>query len=164
MDTERKLRDVTLCFLLRGNEVLLAMKKRDFGVGRWNGFGGKRQHEDETVERIAIRELEEESGIVVVEAALERVADIDFYFAVKPEWNQHVHVFFVREWSGEPRETDEMRPQFFPIDAVPYGPEMWPEDVKWMPRIFAGEVLRGSILFKDTEGNAERIELVPVER
>ena len=164
MDTGRKLPDVTLCFLLRGNEVLLAMKKRGFGKGLWNGFGGKRRGGSETVECAAVRELKEESGLTVAEEALQRVADIDFYFPANPVWDQHVHVFLVREWSGEPQETEEMRPQFFPLDAVPYGPETWPEDVKWWPRIFAGEVLDGYVRFKDAEGNAERIELVPVRR
>ncbi len=32
---------LTLCFFERGDEVLLGMKKRGFGVGLWNGFGGK---------------------------------------------------------------------------------------------------------------------------
>ena len=31
----------TLCLLMRDNEILLAMKKRGFGVGKWNGVGGK---------------------------------------------------------------------------------------------------------------------------
>ena len=30
-----------LVFILRGDEVLLAMKKRGLGVGKWNGPGGK---------------------------------------------------------------------------------------------------------------------------
>jgi hypothetical protein len=31
----------TLVFVLDGTRVLLGMKKRGFGVGLWNGFGGK---------------------------------------------------------------------------------------------------------------------------
>ncbi len=31
----------TLCFLLKGDEILLALKKRRFGTGKWNGVGGK---------------------------------------------------------------------------------------------------------------------------
>lgn len=36
-----KLRKVTLCILFDKDRVLLAMKKRGFGVGKWNGAGGK---------------------------------------------------------------------------------------------------------------------------
>ena len=45
---------VTLLFVLRPGHVLLGMKKRGFGEGRWNGFGGKVE-EDETIEEAAIR-------------------------------------------------------------------------------------------------------------
>ena len=31
----------TLIYVLKDDVVLLGMKKRGFGVGRWNGFGGK---------------------------------------------------------------------------------------------------------------------------
>ena len=41
--------------------VLLGMKKRGFGVGKWNGFGGK-LHANETMVECAARELHEESG------------------------------------------------------------------------------------------------------
>ena len=44
-----------------GKRVLLGMKKRGFGAGMWNGFGGKVEL-GETVEEGARRELEEETG------------------------------------------------------------------------------------------------------
>ena len=50
--------------MLQDSKILLTMKKRGFGVGFWNGFGGKVK-EGETIEAVAIRETEEESGIVV---------------------------------------------------------------------------------------------------
>ena len=39
--TDRKCKLLTLVFLRNGSKVLLGMKKRGFGVGKWNGFGGK---------------------------------------------------------------------------------------------------------------------------
>jgi len=47
---------LTLLFVLEPCRVLLGMKKRGFGAGRWNGFGGKVQTE-ETIEEAAIRQL-----------------------------------------------------------------------------------------------------------
>ncbi len=44
----------TLLFVLRPGQVLLGMKKRGFGKGRWNGFGGK-VHKGESIEEAAIR-------------------------------------------------------------------------------------------------------------
>ena len=56
------MKELTLLFLRQGDEVLLAMKKRGFGEGRWNGVGGKvEKGEDEL--HAAYRELEEETGI-----------------------------------------------------------------------------------------------------
>ena len=35
------IKTLTLVLVKQGQNVLLGMKKRGFGVGRWNGFGGK---------------------------------------------------------------------------------------------------------------------------
>jgi len=48
----------TLCIVLKRNEILLGMKKRGFGKGKWNGFGGKVLR-GETIEKAAKRELRE---------------------------------------------------------------------------------------------------------
>ena len=34
---------LTLVMIMKDNQILLGMKKRGFGVNRWNGFGGKLQ-------------------------------------------------------------------------------------------------------------------------
>ena len=52
---------VTLVFVHDNQKVLLGYKKRGFGAGRWNGFGGKVET-GETLEQAARRELKEESG------------------------------------------------------------------------------------------------------
>ena len=44
----------TSVFILNEANVLLGMKKRGFGVGRWNGFGGK-VDADETILEAAKR-------------------------------------------------------------------------------------------------------------
>ena len=64
------MRLATLGFLIRQNqgdkELLLAMKKRGFGEGKWNGIGGKLDLEkDGDIYETAIREIEEEVGVKV---------------------------------------------------------------------------------------------------
>lgn len=44
----------TLIVVMNGDEVLLGMKKRGFGIGKWNGFGGKVEA-GETIADSAIR-------------------------------------------------------------------------------------------------------------
>jgi ADP-ribose pyrophosphatase YjhB (NUDIX family) len=154
---KKTINNVTLCLLLKDGGVWLAMKKRGFAAGRWNGYGGK-QNEGETVEEAAIRETFEESRLKIDIEKIMKVAVIDFFFSLKPEWDQRVHVYVVTEWQGEPVETEEMKPQFFAMDKLPES-EMWLEDKLWLPRILKGEKLEGEIYFRDLEGNAEKVEL-----
>ena len=57
------MRKTTLSFFIKKNQILLAMKKRGFGKGKWNGVGGKVQR-GETTKEAAIRETKEEIGVV----------------------------------------------------------------------------------------------------
>ena len=124
------------------------MKKRGFGAGKWNGMGGK-IHEGEIIENAAIRELEEEVGIQGKAENLEKVALLKFRCA-KPDFNWDVHVFFLRNWEGEPVETEEMRPQWFPVDAIPYD-SMWVDDKHWLPEVLAGRKLEAEFVFNDDQ-------------
>ena len=141
-----QLRKATLCFLIIDDKVLLAMKKRGFGQGKLNGIGGKVQ-DGESVEEAAIRETQEEVG--VTPKKLERVATLNFYFPHVPtdhNWNQQVCVFMVKEWEGEPEESEEMKPEWFNIDAIPYK-SMWEDDAHWLPQVLRGELLTGDFSF-----------------
>ncbi len=57
--------ETTLCLLKKDNQILLALKKRGFGEGKYNGIGGKIE-ENETPEFAMIRETEEEINITPV--------------------------------------------------------------------------------------------------
>ena len=121
------LRQMSLCFLVDGNQVLLGWKAWGFGKDKqagkdkWNGAGGKLQP-GESLEQCAIREVEEEFG--VTPTSLIQVAVINFYFPHVPEvenWNQQVHVFLVKSWQGELKPSDEMvKLQWFEFDQVPF--------------------------------------------
>ena len=43
------LRQATLCFPVKDGKVLLAMKRRGFAAGKWNGAGGKVSPEDKNI-------------------------------------------------------------------------------------------------------------------
>ena len=58
------MRQATLCLLIKDKQILLAMKKRGFGVGRWNGVGGKLKMEKKLLDA-AIREAKEEIGVEI---------------------------------------------------------------------------------------------------
>lgn len=136
--------ETTLVFCVRKNRVLLAMKKRGFGAGKWNGPGGK-VDPGETHEQAMIRECEEEISVTPI--GYTHVATLDFYeaFNGKPE---HVitYVYICTAWKSEPQESEEMTPRWFNADAVPYE-EMWPDDKHWLPLVLAGKKLRAEFHF-----------------
>jgi 8-oxo-dGTP diphosphatase len=138
----------TLLFLLRDGEILLGRKKRGLGAGRFNGVGGKVEP-GETLEEAAIRECREE--IAVTPLGLAEVAEHEFLMDVDREpWLIRAHVFTSARWSGEPVETPEFAPRWFRLDQVPYD-RMWPDDRHWLPRVLAGESLRGRFEFDSAE-------------
>lgn len=142
---------LTLCLVLKDGKILLGMKKRGFGMGRWNGFGGKVE-EGESIEDGAKRETLEECGVTITK--MEKVGIHEFEFADKPGDILEVSVFRVDAWTGEPVETEEMRPQWFTVDAIPYD-EMWPDDIHWLPVFLAGKKFRTKFLFGEGDSVLE---------
>ncbi|OGM20714.1 hypothetical protein A2714_03460 [Candidatus Woesebacteria bacterium RIFCSPHIGHO2_01_FULL_38_9] len=141
------LRQATLCFLILENKILLARKKRGFAEGKMNGVGGK-VSVGESVEDAARRETFEEIGVKV--KSLQKVAVLDFYFPHNRDWCQQVVVYEVRDWEGEPVETEEMVPAWYPFDEIPYE-EMWADDIYWLPLILKGKKVNASFLFNENE-------------
>ena len=139
------MKQVTICFFIQGDQVLLAMKKRGFGQGKWNGYGGKIEG-GESIEQAAVREVQEESGIAIPISALRKTAEFTFSFESNPAWDEQAYVFFIDQWSGQARETEEMAPRWFSINDLPYD-EMWIADREWLPMILSGKTVRGAVRF-----------------
>ena len=151
------LRTCTLVFLVKRNgdavtEVCLAMKKRGFGMNRWNGVGGKLQ-ENETIEECAKREAREEIGVRI--KTMKKVAELSFYFPHNPAWDNIAHTYICDAWSGEPKESEEMRPQWFAPAEIPFG-EMWPDDAFWLPQVLAGTLIKAAFVFGENDTILEK--------
>jgi 8-oxo-dGTP diphosphatase len=129
----------------RGREVLLGYKKTGLGQGKIVGLGG---HLDpgESPAEAAVREVAEESGLRVPVAALTEVAHLTFLFPQSPSWDMDVVVFVSAAWSGTPAETEEIRPQWFPLDGLPFD-RMWDDSRRWLPRVLAGERLTAAFTY-----------------
>jgi len=95
------------------------------------------------VEEAAKREVQEEAGITVQD--MQKVGDIDFEFKGDPEILE-VHIFRATIFSGEPKESEEMRPAWFGVDKIPYE-RMWPDDKHWLPLLLDGKKFKGKFLF-----------------
>ncbi len=162
-DYEKKhpnLKKVTLCYLVNNDrhEVLLAMKKRGFGEGWWNGVGGK-LNDGETVEEALIRETREEIGVELI--SFKKIGVIAFYFegAKASGFDQEVNVYLADSWRGSPKESEEMRPQWFNMDKLPFD-MMWPDDRYWLGNALKGNYISASFLF-DSNGNIKENNIGP---
>jgi 8-oxo-dGTP pyrophosphatase MutT (NUDIX family) len=144
------MRDTTLVFLVKKDgtmitDICLAMKKRGFGAGRYNGVGGKVE-KGESIEDAARRETKEE--IEVEALALVKRAELTFIFPHQEDWNQVVHVYLCESWNGEVTESEEMSPSWFSPRNIPYE-VMWPDDIFWLPLVLEGKEVRAKFSFAE---------------
>ncbi|HEX3568550.1 MAG TPA: 8-oxo-dGTP diphosphatase [Candidatus Saccharimonadales bacterium] len=147
------LRAVSLLFLERDDQILLAMKKRGFGAGRWNGVGGKPEP-GEDIRTTAVRETQEEIGVTPIDFT--EVGELHFYFPEeKKDWNQLVRVFMCSKWEGEPTESEEMAPEWYEKSHLPYD-EMWADDEMWLPEVLAGNYVEATFYFEENENMVKR--------
>lgn len=141
---EPQMKKYTLAFICAEKRVLLGRKKRGFGAGYWNGFGGKVEP-GESSEAAIRREVREECGLCVEQ--LESAGGLRFVFAGDPVW-MDVQLFRVLDWSGQVQESEEMAPAWFDRDSLPFD-KMWADDRFWLPQLLTGRTVSGDFYFSD---------------
>jgi 8-oxo-dGTP diphosphatase len=139
-----------LCLLTRNAddgtpEVLLGRKKTGLGTGKFVAPGGHVEPGESAAEAAA-REVKEESGIRVSAASLALAAHVTFLFPAHPSWDMTVEIFTAEDWAGEAAESEEIRPQWFPVTALPFG-QMWDDAPHWLPRVLAGDRIRATFSY-----------------
>lgn len=145
--------EVCVCYLIRpmspntpddgAEEVLLGRKKFGLGEGNLVGPGGKVEP-GETPEQAITREVFEETGLSIRSPQL--VGFLVYPFPSRPAWSQKSWVFVCRDWSGEPRESDELVPEWFPVTDVPVE-RMWDDAKYWLPGVLAGGTVSATFEF-----------------
>lgn len=123
----------TLCYVrAQGRTLLLHRVKRadDVHRGKWNGLGGKMEP-GETPEEGVIREVKEESGLVLSAPRLRGILTF-------PQFNQNFHeytfLFTADRFEGEIGECDEGELRWI-ADVEVSGLPMWEGDylfLKWL--------------------------------
>lgn len=113
-----------------------------------------------------IRETQEEIHVTPIE--YEKVGQISFVeFYKGKKTNLSFHLYLAYEWDGEPAESDEMNPEWFDIDKIPYD-KMFPDDKYWLPLILKGQKIRAyfefdenwNVLSKSIENLDKNISLI----
>lgn len=141
--------ETTLCLLRKDDEILLAMKKRGFGEGKYNGVGGKLEN-NETPEEAMIREVKEEIGVKVIKYDKVGLVEFDEYYKEERK-NLVFHLYFAYDWLGDIIETEEMRPEWFNLESIPYD-NMFSDDKYWLPLVIDGKKIKAYFKF-DKEWN-----------
>ena len=141
---------VCVCYLTRRSpegtrQVLLGRKKKGLGVGNIVGLGGKLEPGESALDA-AVREVLEESGLVVTASALVPLGVLTYLFPHREAWSQESSVFVCDEWTGTPRESDELNPEWFDVAGLPVD-QMWDDARHWLPGVLAGTPVRATFTF-----------------
>jgi mutator protein MutT len=145
----------TLCYILNdNNEVLLIMKKRGVGQGRWNGPGGKVDR-NESIEESVIREVKEETGLTIKQP--EHKGVLEFVAPSKPAIQSRCHIFITRNYQGELTESEECYSRWHSLDNLPFE-QMWDDDVIWLGKLLKQEAEVRYRFFLDKDEKLERYE------
>jgi 8-oxo-dGTP diphosphatase len=131
----------TLMFLVDAGRLLLIRKLRGHGAGKINGPGGKPEPGESPLACV-LRETEEEVGVQPRRIRLAAV--LRFIDTRDLDWLGYIYL--AEGCVGTARATAEAIPVWYPLDGLPFD-EMWDDDRFWLPRVLAGERLRGEFLF-----------------
>lgn len=139
--------EVCVCYLVKpdigGDTVLLGRKKFGLGEGNLVGPGGKIEP-GETPEQAIVREVAEETSIVLNRVAL--VGELTYTFPSRPAWNQKSWVFTADAWEGEPQESDELEPRWYSVLDIPTD-RMWDDAKYWVRSAIAGQFVTATFEF-----------------
>ncbi len=99
------MKNTTLCYLLRGDSVLLlhrVKKENDLNHDKWIGIGGKFE-ENESPEECLVREAWEETGLTLTGYQYRGIVTF-----VSDRWEgEYMHLYTATEWTGTIKECDE---------------------------------------------------------
>jgi 8-oxo-dGTP diphosphatase len=154
-----------LCLLTRTGgdgrrEVLLGHKKTGLGTGKIVGLGGHVEPGEFAAEAAA-REVKEESGICAAPGSLVLAAHVTFLFPAHPSWDMDVEIFTTTKWAGEAAESEEIRPEWFPVAALPFD-RMWQDAGHWLPRVLAGERLTATFTYGEDNETVATASIGPL--
>lgn len=112
--------DSSLCYLYRGNQVLMmhrTRKKNDMNHDKWIAIGG-RFEAGENPEECALREVREETGLTMIAPAYRGVVT----FINDRYETERMHLFTADRFEGEMTDCDEGELVWIPkeqMDALP---------------------------------------------
>lgn len=119
-------------------------KEQDIHLGKWNGLGGKLE-QGETPEECVIREVMEESGLLIHSPRMRGFITFP-KFDGKKDWN--VFVFTVEEFQGEIKEGEEGHLQWIPDNDI-LNLNLWEGDRIFLPWLERKEFFSARFVYEE---------------
>ncbi len=141
----------TLCYIMdkKTNSTLMLhriKKENDYHQGKWNGLGGK-LNQGESPEECAIREIKEESGLIVKNPLLKGFITFPNFDGVD-DW--YVFVFTIDEFEGRLIDSPEGKLEWIPSEKLT-SLNLWEGDKIFLDWIFKEKIF--SAKFNYENGN-----------
>lgn len=141
----------TLCYVVdrQKNSTLMihrVKKENDYHHGKWNGLGGKFES-GESPEECAIREIEEESGLLVKNLKLKGIITFPM-FDDKDDW--YVFIFTSDEFTGSLIDSKEGDLKWIPNEKLT-DINLWEGDKFFIPWLFEDGFFSAKFLYKNGE-------------
>lgn len=121
----------TLCYIKNKNKTLMLFRNKkpnDYHEGKWNGLGGKFE-QGETPEECAVREVREESGLLIKNPKLHGIITFPM-FDGKKDW--YVFMFTANEFDGELIDSKEGKLEWIPDEKL-MDLNLWDGDKIFIP-------------------------------
>jgi ADP-ribose pyrophosphatase YjhB (NUDIX family) len=134
------MQEMVVCFPIKGNNIFLGKRKKEPWKGKFSGFGGRVGYAENYIDA-QIRELQEEAEIIVQPENLIRQGTINIDLNGKEKL---LHIFIIKKWQGCFKETEEMEPQKFSLNEIPYE-LMAKGDEYWLPIILNGKYFKAEM-------------------
>jgi 8-oxo-dGTP diphosphatase len=121
----------TLCYIRSSGKTLMihrVKKENDYHKGKWNGLGGKFD-QGETPEECVIREVKEETGLLIKSPHLHGLLTFPL-FDGKDDW--YVFVYTAENFEGELIDSNEGNLAWIPDDKL-VELNLWDGDQIFLP-------------------------------
>lgn len=139
----------TLCYVIDKNRNYTLMihrvkKENDYHRGKWNGLGGKFEP-GESPEECAVREIKEESGLLVKNIKMRGFITFPM-FDGKEDW--YVFLFTVDDFEGELIDSNEGNLDWIPNEKLTEI-NLWEGDKHFIPWLFQDKFFSAKFIYEN---------------
>jgi 8-oxo-dGTP diphosphatase len=137
----------TLCYVMKDNKTLMLFRNKkpnDVHEGKWNGLGGKFE-KGETPEECVIREVKEESGLMIKNPKLHGIITFPM-FDGKKDW--YVFMFTVKDFEGELIDSNEGKLEWIENEKL-LDLNLWEGDKIFIPWLFQEKYFSAKFIYEN---------------